>query len=315
MRTKLLLSLIASAGLVVVGCEETDTGGTGTSAGGTDGSASESQTGQDTNDTEADTDDGGSDTEDTTESGTSGDTTDTGIGFISDPDGGGVSIECSVWEQDCGEGEKCMPWANDGGNAWNATRCSPLSPSPGQPGDPCTVEGSGVSGVDDCDVAAMCWDVDPETNQGTCIAFCTGSEANPVCDDPSTACSIANEGTLILCLPRCDPLIQDCPDGQACYGIDQVFVCAPDASGEQGVFGDPCEYINACDAGLACVNAAGVPGCTGSQGCCSSFCDLEDPGAGAACPGASGGQDCVSWFEEGAAPPQYTGVGVCFIPM
>ncbi|HET6585475.1 MAG TPA: hypothetical protein VFG69_18580 [Nannocystaceae bacterium] len=27
----------------------------------------------------------------------------------------GLQIECDLWAQDCAEGEKCMPWANDGG--------------------------------------------------------------------------------------------------------------------------------------------------------------------------------------------------------
>src|SRR5262245_13882487 len=43
------------------------------------------------------------------------------IGFIEDHDGGGHSWECSLFEQDCPIGEKCNIYANDGGNAWNAT--------------------------------------------------------------------------------------------------------------------------------------------------------------------------------------------------
>jgi len=208
-----------------------------------------------------------------------------------------------------------MPWANDGGSSWNATRCSPLDPAPAQAGDECTVEGSGVSGIDNCDISTMCWNVDPETNMGTCVAFCMGSEANPVCEDPNTSCVIANEGVLILCLPNCDPLLQDCGDGQACYPINDGFACAPDASGEMGLFADPCEFINVCDPGLFCANADAVPNCAGSQGCCSSFCDTSDPMAGAMCPGAAGGQDCVPWFDMGQAPPGFENVGACAIPM
>jgi hypothetical protein len=206
-----------------------------------------------------------------------------------------------------------MPWANDGGSSWNATRCSPLDPNPGQIGDPCTVEGSGVSGIDNCDIASMCWDVDPETNMGTCDAFCSGSEANPVCEDPATSCVNANNGTLILCLPSCDPLLQDCPEGQACYNVNDTFACAPDASGETGVFGDACEFLNVCDPGLFCANPEAVPDCA-SGGCCSPFCDFSDPEASAACPGAAGGQECVAWYEEGQAPPGLEDVGACALP-
>ena len=233
--------------------------------------------------------------------------------FLVEPDGGGgISFECDMFAQDCPEGEKCMPWANDGGTAWNATRCSPISDNPGQAGDMCTVEGSGVSGIDDCDIGSMCWDVDPETNMGTCVALCTGDEADPICEDPDTACAIVNEGAIVLCLPSCDPLLQDCPDGQACYPINDDFLCVPDASGEMGVYGDPCEFINACDPGLMCLGAAAVPDCTGSQGCCSEVCDTSDPSGDAQCSGAD--QACEPWYEEGAAPPGYEDVGACALP-
>jgi hypothetical protein len=213
------------------------------------------------------------------------------------------------------EGEKCMPWANDGGNAWNATRCSPVDRNPAQVGDPCTVEGSGVSGIDNCAISSMCWNVDPETNMGQCVAFCSGSEANPVCEDPQTSCSILNEGTLILCLPNCDPLLQDCQEGEGCYVTNDTFSCVPDAGGEMGAFGEGCEFLNVCDPGLFCANPDGVPDCAGSIGCCSSFCDFSDPDASAACPGAAGGQECVLFYEEGQAPPGYEDVGVCLIPV
>lgn len=234
--------------------------------------------------------------------------------FIVPPDGGGIGFECDMFAQDCPTGEKCMPYANDGGNSWNATRCSPIAENPGQPGDPCTVEGTGVSGIDDCDIASMCWDVDPETNMGVCVAMCTGDESNPICEDPDTSCAIVNEGALVLCLPACDPLLQDCADGQACYPVFEDWQCVPDASGEMGVYGDPCEYINVCDPGLACLGAAAVPDCQGSVGCCSEICDVTDPAGDAQCTGAPDGQTCQIWYEEGSAPPGYEDVGVCALP-
>lgn len=130
------------------------------------------------------------------------DTTETGItsGFITDPDGGGVSIECSIWDQDCAKGEKCGPWANDGGDQHNATRCVPVAPDPMQPGEPCTAEGSGVSGIDDCALGVLCYDVWEDTLEGTCVAMCGGSENAPDCPFGSW-CSISNDGVLALCLP------------------------------------------------------------------------------------------------------------------
>jgi hypothetical protein len=207
-----------------------------------------------------------------------------------------------------------MPWANDGGNAWNATRCTEVDDNPGQVGDDCTVEGSGVSGIDSCDISSMCYYVDPETNIGQCIGFCQGSEANPVCD-PGFVCSIVNEGVLILCRPECDPLLQDCLEGAACSpaGGSELFTCIIDASGEAGAAGDACEFINACDPGLYCANAEAVPNCNVATGCCTEFCDLDDPNPDGFCS-LGGGAVCVPYYEEGTAPPQYAHVGVCALP-
>lgn len=232
-----------------------------------------------------------------------------GGGFLLDL---GVSgqFECSMWLQDCNPGEKCMPYANDGGLSWNGTQCVPIEANAGSPGDACTVVNNGLSGMDSCGAGAMCWNVDEE-NAGTCVAFCTGTAENPSCEDPATSCSIANDGAVILCLPDCDPLLQDCATTEeACYPVGDAFVCAQDAADAgAGAFGTPCEHINACRAGFACVNAVGVPGCT-SLGCCSSFCDLSEPED--ACPT---GQQCLPYFEEGQAPsPEAEAIGLCLVP-
>ena len=232
-----------------------------------------------------------------------------GGGFIPDPtDTGGGAIECSVWDQDCPDGEKCAAWANDGGTAWNATRCVPVDPTPAAPGEACTVEGSGVSGVDNCDETSMCWDVDGETNVGVCVALCEGSEDAPTCAPAGTSCSISNEGVLILCLPICNPLADECGAGAGCYPVGGTFQCAPDASGGSGQPGDECQFINACDDGNACINPSGVPDC-GGGGCCSSLCLLGDDSE------CLPGQECIPWFAEGATPDAcLEGVGVCSIP-
>ena len=226
--------------------------------------------------------------------------------FIEDPDGGPVQFECSIFAQDCPPGEKCMPWANDGGGSWNATRCSPIDDSPAQVGDVCTVEGSGVSGIDSCDISTMCWDVDPETNEGVCIELCSCTEENPVCNTPNTVCSISNDGVLPLCLPVCNPLDPaSCGEGEGCYASGDFFQCAPDASGGAGA-GEQCMFVNGCEAGSACVTGAAVPGCAGAF-CCSDLCNPAD--GDTAC---LEGQSCLPWYDAGAAPDECLGeVGVC----
>ncbi len=226
-------------------------------------------------------------------------------------------FECDVWEQDCPDGQKCMPWADDGGSSWNALKCEEVDPNPKQPGDTCTVEGNGVSGVDDCDIGAMCWNVDPQTNMGSCVAMCTGSQADPKCE-AGTSCLIANGGVLILCLPACDPLLQDCKAGDTCLPntAGDGFACILDASGDMAPAGTPCEFANACNVGLICAGADAVPGCQGAQGCCAPYCDLTDGEATTMCNNAfeTPGAECVAFFPEGAAPPGHEDVGVCVLP-
>lgn len=207
-----------------------------------------------------------------------------------------------------------MPWSNNGDGIWNATRCSPIDDNPAQPGDECSVEGSGVSGIDNCEGGSMCWDVDGETNTGTCAAMCTGDESNPLCEDPDTTCVNVNDGAIVLCLPQCDPLLQDCDEGQACYGVgENDYTCVPDASGEMGAYGDSCGIIlNACDPGLYCAAAATVPNCQGTEGCCSEFCDLDSPDGNDQCSGVLEGQECVALTAD--PQPGFEAVGGCAIP-
>ncbi len=271
---------------------DTDAGTTGAGTDSMSGTQGTGVTGDPTGDPTGDTSTGGETT---------------GCTFISCGDGGDGGNECDVWAQDCPEGEKCMPWANDGGNSWNALKCTPLDPAPQQPGDVCTTENA-VGGVDNCAISSMCWDVDPETNEGSCVAFCEGTEEDPSCA-PGFSCAILNAGTLILCLPSCDPLLQDCPGDDLCLGVGDGFICALDASGEMGAYGDPCEFANACDPGLACLSPEYIEGCQ-AGGCCTPFCDTSEmPDT---CPG--GTQECLPWYEEGMAPPGFETVGICGIP-
>lgn len=79
-----------------------------------------------------------------TSTGTTGGDT---CGFLcgTDEDATGVT-PCDVFKQDCPEGEKCSAYADDGGTSWNASKCVPVN-GDGQPGEPCTVEGSALRTV------------------------------------------------------------------------------------------------------------------------------------------------------------------------
>ena len=226
---------------------------------------------------------------------------------------------CDPWAQDCPPGEKCMPYSNDGGGTWNAVGCFPVDPDPKDYGEECTMVGSPVSGMDDCKLGAMCWDVDPETLKGYCIPQCSGPEYDPTCPE-GYACYLAGSSILTPCFRTCDLFIQDCPQGELCFlptYSSAEPVCIFDASNGEAPAGTPCEYANDCNPGLRCASRKDVPGCQGSTGCCSPYCDLSDPNADATCDAAfdTPGAICVALFKYPEyAPEDFTHVGVCTTP-
>lgn len=223
--------------------------------------------------------------------------------------------ECDRWLQNCPPGEKCMPWTDDvqPWNAWNAWRCTPLDGMPDSVGEPCRAEGYGNTGIDSCEEGAMCWELRSYTasgdySTGTCVARCNGCPDAATCAQPSHRCT--NDGILNLCLPVCDPLLQDCVEGDNCFPVGEIFTCFGDYSGESGVYGDTCPLFNHCDPGLVCVEAAAVPDCFGPE-CCTEICSLSDPAGNAQCSGQADGQTCQPWFQPGTAPDGYEDVGFC----
>jgi len=225
----------------------------------------------------------------------------TTLGFVPDEDVIGVS-ECDPWMQDCVEGEKCVAYGSSGGN-WDANKCVGIL-GDGQIGDPCTYDGAAAS-TDDCGADSWCWNVNME-GVGVCTGFCSGTPDDPVCD-PGYGCSIANNGSITLCLLSCDPLLQDCPvEGESCfYDFGGNFVCAFETQNLPA--GEACGFINDCAGGGVCLSSEVLPDCAGSS-CCSEYCDLSEP----VC--TIEGTECQPLFEEGTAPPEYIDVGVCILP-
>jgi hypothetical protein len=216
--------------------------------------------------------------------------------------------ECDVFLQECPEGEKCAAIITDGGGAWNSTACVPVTGTD-EAGDPCTAE-SVADGLDSCAEGHMCWGVDKE-GHGTCVAQCQGSPDDPICPD-NGVCTSGGGGFVALCLP-CDPLYQDCAEGNGCYPLDDHFACAPDESGDTGAANDPCELNTVCDPGLLCLEAAVVgKGCSpDSFGCCTLFCELP----GGTCPNAD--QQCLPYFDPKNIPPllwDAESIGFCGVP-
>lgn len=158
----------------------------------------------------------------------------------------------------------------------------------------------------------MCIGVDPETLVGTCVSFCGGNAASPTCPEPCDVCPVLADGLLVLCLPRCDALTQDCMPGWACLPFKGELLCLPDASPPDTEIGSPCQSVNSCPPGLVCMNNGSVPGCAGPLACCAPYCplDAEDP-----CPELLPGTTCNPGFGHDDPPEGCTSasVGICIL--
>jgi hypothetical protein len=233
--------------------------------------------------------------------------------FISKPDASDDPTgKCDGLKQlnpECPPGQKCTI---DG--ALTASHCVDIVPRPKGLYEPCTVQRDQFSGLDDCDLGMLCWDVDKQ-GHGTCIGLCDWEGIECTCADPKAARWFCQDCAVGLCFPTCDPLIQDCPDDKLCIASmngSNTFTCTPDASGDEGQTNDPCESINGCDEGLLClIPAFASSACMPDAfGCCQPFCDFSK---NASCPNPD--QECRQYFDPmNEIPEGLEDVGVCAIP-
>ncbi len=216
---------------------------------------------------------------------------------------------CSLMEQDCAEGFKCMPFSL-GGSIWDSAGCFPVDPDPVGLGEPCEHEldeNGGWSGLDNCGWAAVCWDFDPD-GPGHCEGLCIddGVADWAPCEDPAAVPSAPCQSCFCTCEVPCDPLASDCPGDTMCVITTDLASCIPDASGDAGAAGDACEFVNGCDPGLACVAGEFVPGCEELASCCTPYCRVSDP----VCPE---GSVCEPYYPDGNGPPHLDDVGLCLL--
>jgi len=202
-----------------------------------------------------------------------------------------------------------MPWDCNIEPIWIATGCRELAVDPVAVGQACTTSETPYSGIDDCDVTAMCWGVDPVMLEGECVAFCSGSADDPVCEDPATSCFIGFDGLVPVCVPRCQPLAPTCAPDHACvHNVENDaapdFVCVPDPLVTGTAYGDDCSDGVLCDDGLVCRSATHVPGCEGGR-CCTTLGLLSAPPA---CPDAT--QTCIPLY-DGEAPVGFEDLCFC----
>ena len=215
-----------------------------------------------------------------------------------------VSVsECDPFQQDCPEGEKCVPAVEEGPGG-DANECVPVTGTK-TAGEACTHLGFDMP-TDDCDADHLCFYVDgSEGDEGVCVPFCTGTADDPVCDEGS-ACLVSFVDA--VCLPECDPLLQDCEDPLVCGWINTWFACV-EPTGPSAGPGEACEGLLGCVPDGVCVGSSFVEGCE-APSCCAELCDLAAVDFECANPALV----CVPFFEEGMAPEDYANVGLCLAP-
>jgi hypothetical protein len=229
----------------------------------------------------------------------------------------GVMGECLLWELDaCGDGQKCMPWSDDPDRLPDAYRCC-AEMGNDVVNDLCTISEYDGSCIDSCTNGSMCLLDDPDNLAGVCRPFCNPS--NPACT-PDETCKAFFEAlpavpNVPLCMPKCDPLAQDCEQGSwKCIPDTPTpagqsgFICVPPPPGTDRLVFDACALANDCSAGLVCLTAERVPQCTFNS-CCSAFCSLSE-GDGV-CQDLHPDMRCIDWMSP---DPRWGDVGACAIP-
>jgi hypothetical protein len=308
MRYVTIVSRVAVAGLVTVGCGG---GGEGTPEGTSDGSGSASSSTGDgqgdvlsVDDTSTTADDAPGTTAGNTET-TSEDSSASSTGepspFACPP--AGLEQQCSVVDQDCPDGFHCVPGLSDGG--FDAVVCAPLAATPVPRYGACTFDVATCS--DECEEGTYCWSTD-DNGEGTCQAMCDfGGEATCGAEETCLPCDACMVQT---CFAQCDPLAPRCPgQDDLCFASSGGFYCIDYPVGTL-VSGDTCESPGQCAPGLECVSAdAFGEACEGAH-CCSSLCDVDDRGR----PCSEPGHECLPYFIEGNAPVGLEHVGVCGVP-
>lgn len=254
---------------------------------------------------------------------TSGPATTTGADSTGDgvdsTGGDGVMGECVLHGANCSlETQKCMPWSLEDDRLPDETRCCPVEDTPDLVGEPCTVQDYDGSCVDSCEEGAMCVVDNSEELVGICRRFC--DPANPQLCEPGQTCKTFFEllpGVLNvpMCMDKCDPLLQDCvqpnwhciPDSTTLAG-QSGFICVPPPPQSPQMLFEGCALANDCAAGLVCLTADRVPGCTGIA-CCSAYCALDE--GDTTCTDLDPDMACVDWMSP---DPEWVNVGACAIP-
>jgi hypothetical protein len=237
-------------------------------------------------------------------------------------------VECDPHaDKPCPDGQKCSAAAPEWELYWpysGTLSCFPILGNQ-QKGEACDRGENIVDGLDDCASGLICADIHwAWKKSGVCVDFCDPAfkdgVTNQACSDPRDFCSapVCQDCLLSVCVPACDPLVQDCPEGTACVlayvNSDLAFACES-VEIDLPKAGESC-FGKECGPGAQCVpnDKVGNPSCEGLDFCCTPLCDLNEPNT---CPGMAMGEVCKPFFSEALDPVldpwsvQYNKLGIC----
>jgi hypothetical protein len=210
---------------------------------------------------------------------------------------GEMTAACDPMQQDCPDGEKCVPWASQGGN-WDATKCVPVN-GDNMVGEACQYGGV-VESTDDCDENGWCFAAD-EQGAGTCYGFCGSGESCP----DGQHCLVANDESIAVCIDACVPHhSENCAAETACVAIEDAFVCLPIETLPQDA---PCSLGDYCALGQACVPGVQLDSCA-AENCCTDWCDTSEPDP------CTVPLTCQPYWPQGQAPAGLETAGICRLP-
>lgn len=188
--------------------------------------------------------------------------------FGGDFDVGPPEPTCDLFEQNCDEGEKCVPVFG-----FSTRDCVPIAPDPLADGESCE-----AGGDDPCGPLSWCGLPDDDGN-GTCVPLCTGTFADPICP-ADTICVIDDEMIVAYCAAPCDPFDPAaCPGHHSCQPTDRGFGCLEEGGHTRG---EHCLQNDSCADGLYCAPGGLVEGCC-FDSCCAPLCSEANACEGGSC--------------------------------
>ena len=166
------------------------------------------------------------------------------------------------------------------------------------------------------------WTLDPDgVFHGQCLAHCVGDPSDPTCPDESDACAYSPSFQCATasgpcggsgCLPRCNPLDNNCGEGLLCDLNGEAFVCRMNFPLEDTASFEECSP-GRCGPADLCVPTWASPtdlGYCEAPFCCSICSPICDTRSGE-CPAGSGAV-CIPFNPTN--DPELATLGVCMRP-